>query len=45
MKRLHWKIYGVVIGVLLISLIVLYVPGVAEFIEGRLLGLVAGWAS
>jgi len=35
-------IIGMVIGVVLT---VLFVPGVAEYIEGALLGWVAGWAS
>jgi len=35
-------IIGMVIDVVLT---VLFVPGVAEYIEGTLLGWVAGWAS
>ncbi len=42
MKRFYWMIIGIVIGVVLT---VLFVPGVAEYIEGPLLGWVAGWAS
>ena len=42
MKRLYWMIIGIVVVVVVT---VLFVPGVAESIEGRLLGLVAGWAS
>ena len=42
MKRSSWMIIGMVIGV---ALTVLFVPGLAEYIEGALLGWVAGWAS
>ena len=42
MKRLYWTIVGIVIVVVLT---VLFVPGVAEYIEGTLLSWVAGWAS
>ena len=42
MKRSYWMIIGIMIGVILT---VLFVPGVAEKIEGTLLGWVAGWAS
>ena len=42
MKRFYWMIIGIVIGVVVT---VLFVPGVAEYIEGTLLGWVAGWAS
>ncbi len=42
MKRLYWMVGGIVIGVVLT---VVFVPGVGEYIEGRMLGLISGWAS
>ena len=42
MTRSSWMIIGIVIGV---ALTVLFVPGVSESIEGRLLSWVAGWAN
>ena len=42
MKRLYWVIIGIVVVVVMT---VLFVPGVAENIEGRVFGLVADWAS
>ena len=42
MNRSSWVIIGLVVVVILT---VLFVPGVSEYIEGTLLGLVAGWAS
>jgi hypothetical protein len=41
-KRLSWIVGGVVIAVILI---VLFVPGVAEYIEGTMLGWISGLAS
>ena len=42
MKPPYWMVIGIAIGVVLT---VLFVPGVAEYIERTLLGWVAGWAS
>ena len=41
MKRLYWLVIGVIVGVVLT---VLFVPGVGDYIEGTVLGWVAGWA-
>jgi len=41
-KRPYWIVAGVALGVVLT---VLFVPGVAEYVEGTLLGWVSGWAS
>jgi hypothetical protein len=37
-------VYVIIGVVIVVALSVLFVPGVAENIEQRLLGLVAGWA-
>ena len=42
MKRTYWIAGGVLVAVVLI---VLFVPGVAESIEGWLLRFLAGWGS
>jgi hypothetical protein len=42
MKRYQWTIGGIMIAVVLI---VLFVPGVAEYIEGELLTWLVRWAS
>ena len=42
MKQPYWMVIGLAIGVVLT---VLFVPGVAEYIERTLLGWVASWAS
>ncbi len=41
-KRLYWIVGGVVVVVMLT---VLFVPGIGEYIEGTMLGWIAGWAS
>ena len=41
-KRLYLLLGGIVIGVVLT---VLYVPGIGQYIEQTVLGLVSGWAS
>ena len=42
MSRFSLVIIGIVVVVILT---VLFVPGVSEYIEGTLVGVVAGWAS
>lgn len=42
MTQPRWMVIGLGIGVVLV---VLFIPGVAEYIERTLLGWVAGWAS
>ena len=42
MKQPYWMVIGIAMGVVLT---VLFVPGVAEYVERTLLGGVVGWAS
>ncbi len=41
-NKIYWLIGGVVVGVVLV---VLFLPGVGQAIEGSVLSFVGGWAS